>query len=145
MAIWKKLILAVLGTFIAITGGCLAWLDHLADGMCAQTIIDQTPSPNGRHKAVVFQIDCGASSDFNSQVTVMPGDAAVSPQVELPKSFFVADTNHGQAPEGKEHGPEVRLQWITDRQLVIQHHERAHIIRAETAADEVQVSYATFH
>lgn len=144
MALWKKLTLAILGTLIAITGGCLAWLDRLSVGMCAQTIIEQVPSPSGQLSAVVFQIDCGATSGFNSHVAIVPGDAVVSSKSELPKSFFVIDTNHGQAPEGKEHGPEVRLKWLSDEHLDIQHHKLARVIQAEATSDAVQVSYATF-
>lgn len=144
MALWKKLTLAVLGTLIVITGGCLAWLDRLSAGLCAQTIIEQVPSPSGKLKAIVFQIDCGATTDFNSHVSIVRSNAAVSSKSELPKSFFVIDTNHGQAPEGKEHGPEVRLKWLSDEHLDIQHHELARVIRAETSSDTVQINYATF-
>ena len=144
MATWKKVVLGLLTVAIVTIGGCLAFLDHYFSDMCATTIIDQIASPNGKLKAVVFQIDCGATSDFNSQVAIVPGNRDISKKDSLPKSFFVADRDHGRAPEGKEHGPELRLIWLSDSSLEIQHHELARIIRAEKSSKGVAVDYSTF-
>lgn len=144
MATWKKIVLGLLTVAIVTIGGCVALLDHFFSDMCGITVIDQVASPNGKLKAVVFQIDCGATSDFNSQVAIVPGNKGVSQKDALPNSFFVADTDHGRAPEGKEHGPELRLNWSSDSGLEIQHHELARIIRAEKSSKGVAVEYRTF-
>jgi hypothetical protein len=144
MATWKKVVLGLLTVAIATIGGCLALLDYFFSDMCATTVIEQVASPNGKLKAVVFQIDCGASSDFNSQVAIVSANKDVSQKDALPKSFFVADRDHGRAPEGKEHGPELRLNWLSDSSLEIQHHELARIIRAEKSSRGVTVDYRTF-
>lgn len=145
MSLWKQLTLALFVTLMAITGGCLALLNHLSAGMCAQTIIEQVPSPSGKLKAIVYQIDCGATTGFNSHVSIVRSNDVVSSEAELPKSFFAIDSNHGQAPEGTDHSPEVRLTWWSDEHLEIQHHDQARVIRAETSADAVRIGYSTFH
>lgn len=144
MATWKKVVLGLLTVAIVTIGSCVALLDYWFSDMCAATIIDQVASTNGKLKAVIFQIDCGATSDFNSQVTIVPGDRDVSGKDALPRSFFAAERDHGRAPEGKEHGPEVRLNWLSDRSLEIQHHELARIIRAEKTSNGVVIDYRTF-
>jgi hypothetical protein len=144
MATWKKVVLGLLTVAIVTIGGCVALLDHLFSDMCATTVIDQVASPTGELKAVVFQIDCGATSDFNTQVAIVSGDKEVSEKDTLPKSFFAADGDHGRAPEGKAHGPEVRLNWLSDSSLEIQHHELARRIRAEKSSKGVTVDYRTF-
>lgn len=144
MATWKKLVLWLLTAAIVTIGGCAALLDHLFSGMCATTVIDQVASPSGELKAVVFQIDCGATGGFNSQVAIVSADKDVSGKDALPKSFFAADADHGKAPEGKAHGPEVRLNWLSDSRLEIQHHELARRIRAEKSSKGVTVDYRTF-
>ena len=144
MATWKKVILGLLTVAIVTIGGCVALLDHFFSDMCATTVINQVASPSGKLKAVVFQIDCGAASDFNSQVAIVPGNKVISGKDALPKSFFAADRDHGRAPEGKEHGPEVRLNWLSDSRLEIQHHELARIIRADNTSKGVTVDYRTF-
>lgn len=112
-------------------GGCVTLLDHLFSDMCATTIIDQCSASSGKFKAVVFQIDCGATSDFNSHVAIVPRDKDVLEKDALPKSFFAADRDHRRAPEGKEHGPELQLSWLSESSLEVQHYELARIIRAE--------------
>ncbi len=144
MATWKKVLLGLLTVAIVTIGGCIALLDHFFSDMCATTVIDQVASPSGKLKAVVFQIDCGVGSDFNSQVAIVPGNMGVSQKDALPKSFFAADSDHGRAPECKEHGPEIRLTWLSESRLEIQHHEHARVIRAEESSKGVTIGYRTF-
>jgi hypothetical protein len=144
MATWKKIVLGLFTLAIATFGGCIVLLDHLFSDMCATTIIDQVASPSGKLKAVIFQFDCGATSDFNSHVAIVPGNKDTTEKDALPSSFFAADRDHGRAPEGKEHGPEVRLSWLSDSRMEIQHHELARIIRAEKSSKGVAVDYRTF-
>lgn len=138
------MVFGLLTVAIVTIGGCLALLDHLFTDMCATTVIDQVASPSGKLKAVEFQIDCGATTDFNSQVAIVQGNKDVTEKDALPKSFFVADRDHGRAPEGKEHGPEIRLNWLSDSSLEIQHHELSRIIRAEKSSKSVAVDYRSF-
>jgi hypothetical protein len=140
----EKVALALLTTGILAIGGCIALLDHLFSDMCGTTVTDQVASPSGQLKAVVFQIDCGATTGFNTQVAIVPGSRDISGKDAIPKSFFAADGNHGKAPEGKVHGPEVRLHWLSDSSLEIQHHELARVIRAEQSSKGVAVAYRTF-
>jgi len=128
MATWKKIVLGILTVVIVTIGGCFVLLDYLFSDslfseLCATTIIDQVASPNSKLKAVVFQIDCVATTDFNSHVAIVPGNKDVFQKNALPKSFFAADRNHGKAPEGKAHGPEVRLNWLSDTNLEMVRHE----------------------
>lgn len=144
MKTWKNIILGLLTVAIVTIGGCAALLDHLLSDICSTTVIDQAASPSGKFKAVVFQIDCGATSDFNSQVAIVPSNNDVSQKGSPPNSFFVADKDHGRAPEGKEHGPEIRLSWLSDSSLEIQYHELARVIRADKYSKGVAVDYRTF-
>ncbi len=144
MATWKKVLLGLLVALIVTVASCIALLDHLFPDSCATTVIDQVASPSGKLKAVVFQIDCGATTDFNSHVAIVPSDRDVSQKDSLPKSFFVVDGNHGRAPAGKGGGPEVRINWVSDTRLEIQHHDLVRIISAKASSKGVQVDFRTF-
>lgn len=144
MTTWKKVLLGLLIALIVTFAGCVALLDHLFSDMCATTVIDQVASPNGKLKAVLFQIDCGATTDFNSQVAIVPREKDVFQKDSLPKSFFAADRDHGRAPASNGGGPEVRLIWLSDTRLKIQHHDLARIIRAEASSKGVAVDYQSF-
>jgi hypothetical protein len=144
MLTWKKLTLWVAGTLIVIVVGCAALLDHLFDDMCATTVIDQFASPSNKLKAVLFQIDCGATTGFNTQVSIVPGSTVAMQKNSLPKSFFAAGGYHGQAPSGESGAPEVRVFWKSDDRLEIQHHAVNRIIRAEKYSSGVAIEYTTF-
>lgn len=144
MATWKKVVLWSIGTLVVMFGGCAALLERIGADMCATTVIDQVPSPNGKLKAVLFQIDCGATSGFNSHVAIVSAGTDTSKNDSLPQSFFAADGNHGQAPAGKGGGPEVRIAWKDDRHLEIHYHSLVRIIRAESKYNAVAIGYTKF-
>lgn len=144
MATWKKVTLWTAGTLLVVFCGFATLLDRIGADMCVTTVIDQYPSPKGRLKAIVFQIDCGATTDINSHVVILPADADTSKKDSLPQSFFAADGNRGQAPAGIGGGPEVRLSWKDDSHLEIQHHDRVRLIRAEQKSNEITIGYTTF-
>lgn len=129
---------------LAVFGGCALLVYSLPDDMCATTTIDQIPSPGGTLKAVVFQIDCGATTDFNSHVAIVAADTDLSKQDSLPQSFFAADGNHGLAPSGREGGPEVLIAWKDERHLEVQHHALVRLIRAEKKSNGVSINYTPF-
>jgi|GEM_PF-513205 len=151
MVLWKKITIGVLAAFALLLAAGFAgvvWLWPSTSDMCADTLIGESPSPNGKLKAVLFQTDCGATTDFNSHVAIMPINSSLSddtPGFFGNKSFFAADTNHGQAPAGKSRGPEVRLRWGSDTILEIAYHDLARVIRAEKTSKGVSIDYHTFH
>lgn len=144
MARWKKILLWLGAAVAASFGGCTAIMGYLVSDMCANTVFDQIQSPSGKYKAVLFQIDCGATIDFNSQVVIVDGGFDTSDPKSLPKSFFVADTDHGRAPVGVTRGPEVKLTWLSDERLELRHHQFARIFRSESNQSGVAVEYMTF-
>lgn len=151
MVFWKKISLGVLATFTLLLAAGIAgvvWLGQSTSDMCADTLIGESPSPNGKLKAVLFQIDCGATTGFNSHVTIMPSNSSLSNEsqgVFENRSFFAADTNGGKTPAGKDGGPEVRLRWGSDTVLEIDYHDLARVIRAEKTSKGVSIGYHTFH
>jgi hypothetical protein len=143
MATWKKMLLWLAGGLIAAFGGCVAMLNRLPD-LCATKVFEQTSSPDGKRKAVLFQVDCGATTDFNSHVVIVDGGLDASKPNSLPKSFFVADSNHGRAPAGITGGPEVRVDWLSDSLLEVKYHQFSRVIRSDEQAAGVEIRYTAF-
>jgi hypothetical protein len=46
-------------------------LARLADGLCVKEIVRRTPSPNGRREVVLFRRNCGATTDFATNLSVV--------------------------------------------------------------------------
>jgi len=42
------------------------------DPACENEISHDLPSPDGRHRVVVFSRNCGATTGFNTQATILP-------------------------------------------------------------------------
>lgn len=110
-------------------GGC---------NMCADEVVQHEPSPFGRGAAVVFVRNCGATTDYSTQVALI-GHVDAEPRKR--NVFFVADTNNGDAPSGAAGGPRVRVRWIDGNHLEVAHHPRARAFRAEAQHGSVRISY----
>jgi len=102
-------------------------MSSLFGGMCANDVIKEAVSPDGRKKVVVFQRNCGATTDFSTQAVLSVGRS-------LPDdggNVFSADTNYGAAPSGSGGGPELEASWVGPKELVLEHHAQARVFKAE--------------
>lgn len=124
-------------TLVVILAGSVSLIGCDEVAGCANTVIREFPSPSGDFKATLFQRDCGATTAFTSQVSVIPGDGAVSDS----GNAFVADTGHGAARAGAWGGPDVDVAWEGPNQLVISHAANARILRREAKVLEISIHY----
>jgi hypothetical protein len=106
---------------------------------CGDEIVSRADSPGGRHTAVVFVRNCGATTDFNTNVAVLP--AGTEGRGAREDIVFVADADNGRAPEGPGGGPEVRARWRSADTLEIDYHPAARTYRQETSHRGVWVWY----
>ena len=131
-ATWKRIILGMTIMSTLTIGGCVAfvvhWLDSLPN-LCAQATINVTPSPSGKLKAVVDQSDCGATTSPNHLVSIVSGSKKIKKGVPV---------------GGKNSGSLIRLKWLSEKQLEIQHHEQAELQNNEKSINGVDIVYRTF-
>jgi hypothetical protein len=103
---------------------------------CGNKIFQTVPAPGGAMQAVVFERDCGATTGFGTDISIVPAGA------RLPgEPVFVADTDHGAAPAGPWGGPAVQVRWLAADHLEISHHPKARVFRSEARAGRVRVTY----
>jgi len=131
--------------FIWIAGTCLALalvsvigLSSTLDSACANDVLAELPSPDGKNKAVVFQRDCGATTDFSTQVSVLRSGQALGGDSA---NVFIGDTNHGAAPSGPGGGPSLRVHWVGPDALVVSHHSAVRVFAAEPESGSVRIAY----
>jgi hypothetical protein len=113
---------------------------------CANDVLNELRSPDGRLKVVVFQRDCGATTGFSTQVSIIPStqELLTSPtrfRSTPSGNVFVADTNHGAAPSGRGGGPIVKVEWLAPTRLKISYDHRARVFSSATSLDGVNVNY----
>lgn len=67
VAEYKVHILLFVAVILLLFYGC----SHLFGDLCVNQILSETYSPNKQLKAVVFRRDCGATTNFSTQVSIM--------------------------------------------------------------------------
>ena len=71
-----KGVLLVIAAVIALVKGC----DVLLPDMCGNYSFSEHPSPDGSLKAVIFQRDCGATTGFSTQISMLSTNEALPNQ-----------------------------------------------------------------
>lgn len=125
-------------TVLAIVASLL--MSSLSLDMCENEVIKEVVSPDGKRKVLLFQRDCGATTDFSTQASVL------SVRASLPNdggNVFSADTNHGRAPSGPGGGPELTASWVGPNDLVLEHHTLARVFKAEPRIGETNVRFVS--
>jgi len=85
--------------------------------LCANEVLSESLSPDGSKRAVLFSRECGATTDFSWQISILGS------KEELPNAggnVFVADTDHGAVQEMK-----VEVDWRGSDNLIVSYPARA--------------------
>jgi hypothetical protein len=107
------------------------------DDSCGNTVLQDVPSPDGRWHAVVFARNCGATTGFSTQVSLLNGSRTATGSGNV----FVADSDHGKVPSGPGGGPVVLANWIDARTLRIRYDTGARVFRQDTRHDDLKLQY----
>ena len=140
---WKRIIF-----FAAGLGGiaCLIAIFLLASispvGEPKNTIIFGVVSPDERNKAVIFERNSGATTDFSTQIPLLP---VSSPPPKGDGNIFISDTWNGRAPSAAWGGPGVKVHWEGPHKLIIEHHMMARIFKAEAQIAGVLIEYRSLN
>lgn len=113
-------------------------LDAFFNGGCGSTEITRLPAPDGRHDAVLFEHNCGATTDFATHVSILPAGA---PPGDAPGNDFAAGPGDGVRADWG--GPPVDVRWATDGALVITYGASAEVFTAVDMVDGVAARIMT--
>lgn len=72
-----KVFLVVRGVLAAVLCGSVLALLSCDDGPCGNTVLQSVVSPDGRIKAVVFSRDCGATTGYSTQLSLVSADSTL--------------------------------------------------------------------
>ncbi len=104
---------------------------------CGNLIRAETRSPDNGKRAVVFERDCGATTDFSTRVSILGA------KERLPSAagnVFIADSNHGVVATMV-----VRVRWNTPERIVISYPARARVFRKKALVNGIVIAYETQH
>lgn len=105
---------------------------------CINEPLQEIPSPDGLRRIIVFQRDCGATTGFSTQTSLLSAGQSLDDESG---NLFVADTNHGAAPSGPGGGPAVEVVWLDSTHLRLTHHPQARIFLAMPEIDGVHAEF----
>ncbi|HEY7236309.1 MAG TPA: hypothetical protein VH539_19265 [Gemmatimonadaceae bacterium] len=107
------------------------------DAGCENSILQDIASPDGHRHAIIFERSCGATTDFSTQVSIVP----TVRDVNGAGNVFVADTDHERAASDAGGGPAVSARWIDGSTLEIRYDSAARIFRYERRYDDTEIRY----
>jgi flagellar basal body-associated protein FliL len=113
-------IITVILVFIVAGYIYLGWLfgSGMASGMCGNDVFQEVYSPNKQYKVIVFERDCGATTGFSTQISILEATQALS---NVTGNIFIMDGNPDYT--------NVQVKWENDQAINI------------TYADGYEVSY----
>lgn len=109
------------------------------DDACTDEVITRLASPNGKREAVMFQRDCGATSGYSTQISIL--DAGQAPVGG--GNTFRADDDHGAAKVGDWGGSWAEIKWLASDRLLIRYADKSRIFEQDNAVAGVSISYET--
>ena len=134
-------VFAVVAALLLVATASLAGLLRQtdSDALCSNEVIRQLASPDGSLKIVTFVRDCGATTSFSVQAAFLP---VADPLPTNPKSFFVADDDHGRAPIDSTGVPIVVVRWRDAQSMVLRYPAPARIFKADTSSSGIRIHYS---
>jgi hypothetical protein len=105
MTTWNKIVIgvgAIVGILVIFSVGGII---YLLSGMCGSYPYKTIASPSGKYKAVIYQFDCGATTGFSTQISILKANEQLAaeagnifssdghPEKVAPEVIWVNDNN----------------------------------------------------
>lgn len=115
---------------VGVIAGC-------SDG-CNDKSVTELKSPDSTYVATLFQRDCGATTGFSTQISILKAEESLSGG----GNTFVADDNHGAAADGRWGGPLATMRWTGTRKLAIHYAAGSRLFLRRAEVSGVAISYS---
>jgi len=129
-----KKILKILATIIVLTIVILFGLLHfIFDSACQNQVFKEYYSPDKSMTAIVFQRDCGATTGFSTQVSILESDEELDN--EGGNIFIIKGHPSDVAPE---------IEWTGNKSITIHHYINGNEFKAENQfgwINSVKITY----
>ena len=122
MGKWKKIILGVVTTLGILLAAIVIGVNYLFSDMCGAQAFKTISSPNGDYKAVIFEYDCGATTGFSTQVSILDYDEALG---NKSGNIYTSD--------GDPDSVAPIVTWTDNTHLNIQNNAHTHIYKHENS------------
>lgn len=100
-------------------------LNLVFEDACANDIVQTLPSPDEKRMAYVFKRDCGATTDYSYQLSILKADEEFQNKAG---NAFISEKS-------------LTVQWTDARQLEVQYALEAQSSKMKREVDGVQIEY----
>lgn len=107
--------------------------DDIMSG-CENTVVTRLVSPDGEHAAVLFERNCGATTGFSTQISIVAANAKPSGK----GNAYIAD---GGAPAAEWGGPWAKMRWTGPDQLEISTDPKSRVFVRESEVGGVSIHW----
>ena len=111
-------------------------LSGCSDG-CKNSRVSRVDAPDGLNSAVMFQRDCGATTSFTTQISVVRRGSEPTGG----GNTFRADADHGAAARGDWGGPWAEMRWLAPDHLLIRYAVKSRLFEQRAEVAGVKISY----
>ncbi|HEY9049494.1 MAG TPA: hypothetical protein VIN08_26530 [Ohtaekwangia sp.] len=133
------IIIAILGTLYIAVG--ILYTYGTGD-MCGNQMVKELTSPDGKYKAVVFIRDCGATTGFSTQVSILDNTTALDN--DMAGNILVMSDHASEGRMFAEGGARVNIAWINNRKLRIQYDPRTETYEQKTEWNDTEIVYEKY-
>lgn len=109
-----------------------------ADDMCGNKIIRTEFSPDKKYKIVIFLRDCGATTNFSTQVSILKVAEKLKNESG---NIFSADSERGKAKIDENNIVAIKSKWISNNKVIITYDKNARIFKTQNSLDEIEIDY----
>jgi hypothetical protein len=105
------------------------------ENMCGVELGAESLSPNRKLRAVIYQFDCGATTPFTTQVSILKPDEV------LPYSSGNVFSAYRGSREGSWHGPYAEIAWLNESTLQVNYIGDAIVTNRNSTRGSVSIKY----
>lgn len=105
------------------------------ENMCGVELGAEALSPRGDLRAVIYQFDCGATTPFTTQVSVL------KPHEALPYSSGNVFSAYRGSRKGSWHGPYAEIAWLNESTLQVKYIGDAIVTDRSSTRGSVNIEY----
>jgi hypothetical protein len=104
---------------------------------CQNSVASRSLSPDGKWAAVIFQRDCGATTGFSTQISIVGANAEPSDT----GTAFIADDDHGAARVGDWQGPWAEIKWLAPDRVLVRYAAKSRLFKQRGQVSGVRITY----
>jgi hypothetical protein len=106
-------------------------------------VVGDVPSPDGKWDVVLMVRNAGATTDYSTQLSVVPAGRPLSREIAMcrPGNVFIADGNHGAVAVNDRGFMHVDVLWQSPNLVVITFPPSAHVFKQERRFQSLTINY----